>query len=534
MMTFENVFFELNVCFMDFIPSNEHLTFSQVVFLGFIYLRILFEASNLISDGSELLVLVPSLSKIVGSIILPIVGVVPDGIMILLSGLGENAQTEVAVGMGALAGSTVMLLTVAWFSVILGGRVSLNSSGEPAYKPEPASTGDWQKLADADVKSLTKAAVSCDKAIANSARFMLITAASYIVMELGASAGFGRWTAGVLTLVCIVGLFIYMRKEIKGELAEVMVAQKRVDAILSRVISFRGAMEDLLRVKAFKQGLSESFLGASEVKKQFERVLKYFFNKFDVNKDGSIDYQEFTQVMADLNEHIPPQDLFEIFLSMDTDCSGKIDFDEFVVMIEKLTMHAFPEHSMSTSSRSSSSGDAGDEVVPDDLTCLPAEEQQRRVKQRAGWMMVFGSVLILIFTGPAVDVISNLGVRLDVSPFYLAFVFAPIASNASELIAAYNYACKKTKKSTAVAFSSLIGAAVMNNTFGLAIFFGLVFARGLEWTFHAEVAAILLVQLGVGLYAYFKRSQNLRDGLIILSLYPLSLVLCCVFKTTSN
>ena len=519
---------------MDFIPSNESLSSSQVVFLGIVYLRILFEASNLISDGSELLVLVPALSKIVGSIILPIVGVVPDGIMILLSGLGENAQTEVSVGIGALAGSTVMLLTIAWFSVILGGRVSLNPSGLPAYKPPLPVTGDWQKLAVEDSKSLTKAAVACDGDIARGARFMLITAASYVLMEIGSTFGYARITAGCLTLVCLVGLFIYMRKEIGGELAEVLVAQKRVDAILSRTVSFRGAMEDLLKVKEIKQGLSESFLGASEVKKEFERVLQYFFNKFDVNKDGSIDYQEFTQVMADLNEHIPAQDLFDIFLSMDTNSNGNIDFDEFVVMIQKLTLHAFPEHSVSTSSVTSSSADPDDEVVPGDLTFLPAEEQQRRVKRRATWMMALGSILILTFTGPAVDVISELGVRLDISPFYLAFVFAPIASNASELIAGYNYACKKTRKSTTVAFSSLVGAAVMNNTFGLAILFGLVFVRGLNWTFHAEVLAILLVQVGVGLYAAFKKSQNLWDGLIILSLYPISLVLCYILKSSQT
>ena len=101
-------------------------------------------------------------------------------------------------------------------------------------------------------------------------------------------------------------------------------------------------------------------------------------------------------------------------------------------------------------------------------------------------MMVIGSVLILTFTGPTVDVIAAIGERTGLSSFYISFVFAPLASNASELIAAYNYAAKKTHKSMEVALSSLLGAAIMNNTFALAMLFGLVAFRGLQWEFNGE------------------------------------------------
>merc|ERR1719230_2263664 len=84
---------------------------SALLFLTLIYAVILYQSSNLISSGSELLLLVPSLAGLVGSIVLPILGAVPDGMMTLFSGLGEDAQSEVAIGMGVLAGSTVMLLT---------------------------------------------------------------------------------------------------------------------------------------------------------------------------------------------------------------------------------------------------------------------------------------------------------------------------------------------------------------------------------------------------------------------------------------
>jgi len=61
-------------------------------------------ASNMISDGSELLLLVPSVAGVVGSVVLPILGAVPDGMIVLYSGMGPNPQSELAVGVGALAG----------------------------------------------------------------------------------------------------------------------------------------------------------------------------------------------------------------------------------------------------------------------------------------------------------------------------------------------------------------------------------------------------------------------------------------------
>merc|ERR1719414_129037 len=103
-----------------------------------VYAVVLYQASNLISSGSELLQLVPALAGIVGSIVLPILGAVPDGMMVLFSGLGPDAQSQVSVGVGALAGSTVMLLTLPWFIAVMSGKVPMKD-GEPQYNREAAA-----------------------------------------------------------------------------------------------------------------------------------------------------------------------------------------------------------------------------------------------------------------------------------------------------------------------------------------------------------------------------------------------------------
>merc|ERR1740139_1755564 len=119
-------------------------------------------------------------------------------------------------------------------------------------------------------------------------------------------------------------------------------------------------------------------------------------------------------------------------------------------------------------------------------------------------MMFSGTFLVLVFSNPMVDVLDSIGLVTGTNPFYAAFVVAPIASNASELVAAYNYAVKKTERSITVSITCLQGAACMNNTFCLSIFLGLVAYRRLAWTFHAECAAIIAVEICLAVYSYFR------------------------------
>ena len=130
---------------------------------------------------------------------------------------------------------------------------------------------------------------------------------------------------------------------------------------------------------------------------------------------------------------------------------------------------------------------------------------------------------------PMVDVMSNMGERLGIPPFYVAFVLAPLASNASEFIASYSYAQKKTAKTITVALAALEGAACMNNTFCLAIFMALVCFQGLAWKFTAETVSILIIQLivvGVAL----QRTMRLWHGVFLLTLFPLSIVLVAALE----
>merc|ERR1719473_1532501 len=79
--------------------------------------------------------------------------------------------------------------------------------------------------------------------------------------------------------------------------------------------------------------------------------------------------------------------------------------------------------------------DEEEEDLPEDLSCLSPEEQQKRIKMRSGWKLGIGTILIVIFSDPMVDVLQEMSDRLGCPSFYVAFVLAPLVSNASELIA---------------------------------------------------------------------------------------------------
>jgi hypothetical protein len=202
----------------------------QILVLMAVYGFVLSKAGELISNGSELLLLVPSIAGAVGSIVLPVcavlllrrchamtsslvaatdvwrlacihlgqvLGAVPDGAIILFSGLGPNAQDTLKVGVGSLAGSTVMLLTgasrwglpvllscrsmssragvccaVPWLLGIVAGRVNLDAAGEGAYKSRVrlADDGGWWRW-----RALTTTGVNCHASVKSTGLLMIVS-----------------------------------------------------------------------------------------------------------------------------------------------------------------------------------------------------------------------------------------------------------------------------------------------------------------------------------------------------------------------
>eukprot|EP00922_Rhytidocystis_sp_ex-Travisia-forbesii_P021938 GHVS01032140.1.p1 GENE.GHVS01032140.1~~GHVS01032140.1.p1 ORF type:complete len:357 (+),score=34.76 GHVS01032140.1:43-1113(+) len=325
--------------------------FFQVCFLGGVYGCILYHASCLISGGSELLLLVPALAGVVGSIVLPILGAVPDGAIVLFSGLGPDAQNQLSVGVGALAGSTIMLLTVPWCLSVIGGRVDYSDNRLNYKKPKLTPAGHY---------SLFGTGVAGSRYVANGGRVMLLSALAYLVIQgpaflvrgqrVSQQASFEKWFALAGMVICAVGFICYLIYQVHqskigaDKQSEFCSNEMRKKAIRDRHLSLRGAMRALLELHEtalaeghVKQGESNRLslpLIAQELperaRNQMRELLRPFFIQIDVDGNEKLDKEELRNLLAMLNEKPSEAEMIELFQQIDRDASGFVEFEEFV------------------------------------------------------------------------------------------------------------------------------------------------------------------------------------------------------------
>lgn len=240
-----------------------------------------------------------------------------------------------------------------------------------------------------------------------------------------------------------------------------------------------------------------------------------------------------------MNQNLEPDRQRAIFKAAVSQGCEQIRFPEFVSCIIAFALEPTPatkarfgatraritESTSIETIQSETEEEEEEEDMPEDLADLDPAEQQWRLKVRAFLKLALGTGLVLLFTDPMCDLLTVMGEKLHISSFYVAFVLAPLAANASELVAAMKMASKKTIASMVSALSSLTGAAIMNNTFVLSIFMILIVTKKLAWKFSAETLSILFVELFVGIIAITCERQTLLHAIGILTCYPLSLVL---------
>jgi len=328
-----------------------------------------------------------------------------------------------------------------------------------------------------------------------------------------------------------------------------LIAEKNVEAMRDGHLTLRGAMarfrEHTWSTLCGKGDLEETLLNKESMDevRRMCKVLAPFFAIYDRNGDNQIDFDEFRMIFKDVHENLSKEGQWRMFNAADTDNSGFISFEEFVACLMSFALDPCNDLKEERTGKKTMTApttylekpteDGGDgkedeegaeeEDMPEDLADLEPEEQQRRIRKRAMVKMGLGTLLVLIFSDPMVDLLSDLGKRTGVPAFYVSFLLAPLASNASEVVAAFNYAQKRTAKSMTTSLATLLGAGVMNNTFCLGIFLALVYCKKLAWTFTAETLSIILVQLLVAAMALSLPVQTLLHAFVVLSFYPLCL-----------
>jgi len=283
-----------------------------------VYGFILFKASKCIADGSELLTMVMN-PGLIGGLVLPVMGAVPDGAIVLFSGLGPNAQEQLAVGVGTLAGSTIMLLTLPFAASIWLGRVDLSADGSRAlYRQAPKLTRPRSDVTGTGVQA------SAD--IPRAALLMLATALTYLLVQGPSWAREGVDTArgfalaglvvSVLAFVAYAAFCLFSATALEAQKDRATALRKR--ALADHLVGFTAMwrIEEQLASEALAKAAAAAGAGESEAGLMpatasgaggagvpgaaTHAAVSAMFAKYDVDGNGSIDLPELRAMLAEL------------------------------------------------------------------------------------------------------------------------------------------------------------------------------------------------------------------------------------------
>jgi len=236
---------------------------------------------------------------IVGGLIVPILGAIPDSVVILISGLGEGTAAEVqnqlSVGVGTLVGSTIMLLTVPWGLGVYLGRRDYDAESDCAArgddrKPKLTHTSLWSNC------------VTVLPEIPATARIMILALFGYLLIQIpsvfcSTDADGGVACERPWALACLIGtavaFFVYCFQQVRS--AESAELERR--------------RQESLRRGQWKAKLDHS-LGSQQVQ-------ELVFRSFDKDNSGFIEPEELSRALAHLGLQVGRKDIGELMESID-------------------------------------------------------------------------------------------------------------------------------------------------------------------------------------------------------------------------
>ncbi|KAF4661748.1 hypothetical protein FOL47_006546 [Perkinsus chesapeaki] len=180
---------------------------------------------------------------------------------------------------------------------------------------------------------------------------------------------------------------------------EDIIAAARIEGIRRGTVTLRGAVDGLITTTT-EQGEGEGQGGGYDDDitppqytlmngdsgngyeiRQMRKLLGPFFHYYDVNKDHTIDYDEFKMVMKDMNERITGEELYKLFKEADVDNSD--DDNNNLTTIPTTPRR----RSMGCNNDEDEDDEGGEDDIPEDLADLTPQEQQKRIKLRSAYMM---------------------------------------------------------------------------------------------------------------------------------------------------
>ncbi|URD82312.1 calcium-binding EF hand family protein [Musa troglodytarum] len=320
-----------------------------------------------------------------------------------LSGSRETAQNQVLIGMGLLAGSTVMLLTVLWGSCVIVGKCDLS---------EDSTSIDSQ---DTKGFSLFGSGVSTDLQTSNAARIMAISIIPFVIVQMLRVFSFpsGQHLAVLLSfIVATVLLVSYCLYQVS--IVSFIRLFHRLDLDSNGSLSHAELRALIIGIKI------------EEVDLDREDAVNKIMNEFDTSQNSNIEEEEFVLGISKWIDEA----------KRSVANSGAYS---------KKFMHEFH---MNAKDQLNMLIDQSDEVVESIYNPI-------WICFKAILLLLLGTALAAIFADPLVDAVDNFSIATSIPSFFMSFIAMPLATNSSEAISSIIFACRRKQRTSSLTFSEV-------------------------------------------------------------------------------
>jgi len=543
-------------CLYDLMPCSRSITGN--LFLCAVLGVILAFSAKTIADGSDLLleVLHPG---VIGGFVIPLLGALPDALIILVSGIGsrEQVQEEILIGMGTLCGSTIMLLTIAWTGGLFAGRTDIIRGQSVDHK----LTHTWNVI---------RTGVTTMPEIRQNAVIMVVTLVPYFLIQIVSLVDLPRaidlvekedredeyvMAAFVITCFFFVIYSIYMVfnttfQENRMKAARRRLVMQKVAELFVQSMHVGEEGTEMLHPRHFQMqdddDLTRGLLRAANDPENPESVNIALITDQVMNNDNFSELYSLVskwkkKARVAVTSHMSAMEKAEAAaagIEDDDEAKAKIASEYASNMASLKKMGGASAELALQSANEDGDEEKNDDKDDDDdddddddkLSETKPGAKKALIIVKACVFLILGAGGAAIFSDPMVTAIDDLSSTLGIQPFYVSFILTPFASNASELIASLYFCAKKSSKSVSVAMAAVYGAVTMNSTLNLGIFLLLMWRQDIYWAFSAEALPMILVVFAIGIYGSLKCTFTTLEGIIIFLLYPLSLGLTVLLR----
>ncbi|KAL0443577.1 UNVERIFIED_CONTAM: Sodium/calcium exchanger NCL1 [Sesamum latifolium] len=498
-----------------FLPCSK--TIPGHLFLILVYEYLLFHAESYVASGGERIfkILGPG---VFGASAFQVIGSLPEALILLASGLSssdEIAQECVLTGVGLLAGSSILLLTIIWGTCIVLGSQSFSShlhsnlSGNKKYNPlERLLFSLWPGHG-----------VVTDLGTSYTSRIMLLSVIPLVMIQIPRIFSLSYAPGeGIFVLITLVVSIMFLLCYFFYQVLKPWIQKKREEREMMKHL-----IPDVL------EHLQDSVYGSLLAEDGTPDVpaIKRLFKDIDLDKDDCISYFELKELMTNIKFGIIPYDAdvaaSKIMEELDISGDQLIDEEEFVTGLSRwlnTARNQSPNSDESEEDDYQKTWEQTDKLVEDKFI-----DKSPLAWTKAITLLVLGIIMLGVLAEPLIQSVHDFSKAARIPSFYVAFIFVPLATTARLSVSAINEARRKKLHTTSLTLSEIYGTVFMNNILGLAVLLSLIYFRGLSWNFSAEVLMVLLVSAIIGFLASFNTVFPVWTSILAYMLYPLSLIL---------